>query len=148
MLPTVQTPRPLTQTDRDPFGEVDRIVRDLTTWADTVRWADGDGVMTALGDLEELDDAFVLEVDLPGIAKGDVDVELDGRRLVVTAERRARRRAGLLRRRTRHVGSYRHEVLLPDDVDPEGVRAQLADGVLTVRLPKASTGRRRRITVH
>lgn len=54
----------------------------------------------------------------------------------------------MLRRRTRHVGTYHHEVLLPTEVDPDAVDAQLDDGVLTVRLPKTESSSRHRITVH
>ncbi len=53
----------------------------------------------------------------------------------------------MLRRCTRSVGQFFHEVVLPGDVDEEGVTASLNDGVLTVRLPKAETARRRRIEI-
>jgi Hsp20/alpha crystallin family protein len=47
-----------------------------------------DGVSTPLGDLEELDDAWLLRVELPGVKQDDVDIQLTGRRLVVRAERK------------------------------------------------------------
>lgn len=84
---------------------------------------------------------------MPGVHKDDVDIELDGRRLVVTAERKERERVGVLRRRTDRVGTFRHEVLLPWEVDDGAVEATLADGILTVKLPKAESGKRRRIAV-
>lgn len=149
MLPAARTHAALSPRDeRDPFREFDQIARDLTAWAQRWSWPGVDDVLAALGDLEETDDAFVLEVDLPGVAKGDVDIQLDGRRLTITAERNERERVGILRRRTRHVGTYRHEVVLPADVDPDGVDAHLADGELVVRLPKTAATRRHRITVH
>lgn len=132
---------------RDPVDEFEGLARDMLTWANTWRLPSLDGFQTALGDLEETDDAFILDIDLPGVSKKDVDLELEGRRLIVTAERKERERTGILRRRTRTVGTYRHEVVLPADVDEDAIDATLADGVLTVRLPKHETARRRRITV-
>ena len=104
---------------------------------------------TPLADLEELDDAWLLQVELPGVKKDDVDIQLTGRRLVVRAERKQTEREGLLRRSTRTVGRYFLEVMLPDEVDPEGVEASVEDGVLTIRAPKlrADQGGTRRIAV-
>ena len=58
-----------------------------------------------------------------------------------------RERTGLIRRRTRKVGEFRYELILPDDLDPDGVQANLDRGVLTVRVAKAAADRRRRIEV-
>lgn len=132
---------------RDPFDEFERLARDMLSWANTWRLPTLDGFQTALGELEETDDAFIVEIDLPGVDRKDVDIELEGRRLMVTAERKERERTGILRRRTRTVGTYRHEVVLPTEVDEDAVDASLSDGVLTVRLPKHEVAKRRRITI-
>lgn len=144
MLPTLRRDTDLTS--YDPFRELDRLTRDLFSLVHG-RGVEPDGMQVALADLEETDDDFVVTVDLPGVDKGDVDVELEGRRLTVTAERRERERTGILRRRTRHVGSFRHEVVLPAEVADEDIEAELRNGVLTLRLPKAESSRRRRIPV-
>ena len=94
-------------------------------------------------DLEETDDTYIVEVELPGVDKRNVEVELTGRRLTVSGERKERERTGILRRRTRTIGQFLHEVLLPGEVDEEGVKASLADGVLSVTVPKAASEKRR-----
>lgn len=132
---------------RNPIDDFERLARDLLSWADAWRPAAFEGIQVALGDLEETDDAFIVEIDLPGIDKKDVDIDLEGRRLTVTGERKERERTGMLRRRTRTVGTYRHELVLPADVDEDGVDASLHDGVLTVRLPKHTATHRRRIAI-
>lgn len=150
MLPVTRDPAlPARTRTPDALAELDRLTRDLTSWASSWPWmdADGVGVRAPFADLEETDDAFVVEVDLPGVAKGDVGVAMDGRRLEVHATRHERERVGILRHRTRHVGTYHHEVVLPLDVDVDGVEADLHDGVLTVRLPKQVPDRRRHIAV-
>lgn len=107
------------------------------------------GASTPPGDLEELDDAWLLQVELPGVKRDDVDIQLTGRRLVVRAERKTAERKGLLRRSTRTTGRYFLEVVLPDELDPEGIEASIEDGVLTIRAPKraADQGGTRRIAI-
>lgn len=96
-------------------------------------------------DLEETDDAFVVEIELPGVKKSDVSIDLEGRRLIVHGERKERERTGILRWQTRRVGEFHHEVVVPAEVDEEGIEASLEEGVLSIRLPKALGGKRRRI---
>ncbi len=134
---------------RDPFGELGRLNKQLQrylgNWRDPPSlWWDG---FAPLADVEETDDAFLVEIELAGIKKGDVDIELSGRRLVVSGERKERERAGILRKRTRTVGQFRYEVVLPAKLDEDGVSAGLDEGILSVRVPKAASERPRRITV-
>lgn len=105
------------------------------------------GAFIPLADIEETDDAFMVELDLPGVDKGDVDVELSGRRLVVSGERKEKERKGVMRRRTRRVGEFRAEIIFPVDVDNEGVEASLDSGTLTIRAPKSVGQRRRQISI-
>jgi HSP20 family protein len=133
----------------DPFAELDRINQRLQSYLEP--WRDfpsltGDG-FTPLADVEEADDAYLVEVELPGIAKGDVSIEIAGRRLTVSGERKEKERVGILRRRTRSTGRFYYEVLLPGEVDDSGVEAYLEEGVLTVRVPKAASERPRRIEI-
>ena len=90
---------------------------------------------------------IVIEVEVPGVNKKDIDVSVAGRRLTITGERKEKERVGILRRRTRRVGRFEYDIQLPGDVDDKGVGAELADGVLTVRVPKATTERARRIEI-
>ncbi len=76
-----------------------------------------------------------------------MSIELEGRRLIVHGERKERERTGILRWQTRRVGEFHHEVVVPADVDEEGIEASLEEGVLSIWLPKAHAARRRRIPV-
>ena len=105
------------------------------------------GAFTPLADLEETDEAYLAEIELPGVKLEDLSVEVAGHRLTVAGERKERERVGILRRRTRTVGRFHYEVILPGEVDEEGVTASLHDGVLTVRVPKPAGERPRRIPV-
>jgi HSP20 family protein len=98
---------------------------------------------TPLVDIEEEDDAYVLEVELPGVQRDDVNIELVGNELMITGELKERERKGIMRRRTRRVGRFDYRVMLPSQVDAEHIEARINDGVLTVRVPKLDQGRRR-----
>lgn len=100
-----------------------------------------------LTDVEERDDSYVLDVELPGVRRDDVSIEVVQGRLTITGERRERHRVGLLRHRTRTTGRFGLELTLPVDVDTDAVTASLDHGVLTVVVPKAVQARRRRIAV-
>ncbi|MDX6408507.1 MAG: hypothetical protein QOE13_1578 [Gaiellaceae bacterium] len=98
-------------------------------------------------DIEELEDAYVVEAEVPGVRREDVNIEVTGNELTISGEIKERERVGIIRRRTRRVGEFEFRVVLPNEVNPEGVDANLNDGVLTVRIPKAERAQRRRIEV-
>jgi HSP20 family protein len=93
-------------------------------------------------DVVEADGAYVIEVELPGARREDVDVALDGNEFVVTGEVKESTREGLFRRRTRRVGQFEFRVTLPGDLREDGVEVSLAYGVLKAYVPKAKTSRR------
>jgi HSP20 family protein len=98
-------------------------------------------------DLEETDDAYVLELELPGVRKDDVNIEVRDSEVRVTGEIKQKERTGILRRQMRLVGQFQYVVALPGDIDPEQVEASLHDGVLAVRLGKAAASQPRQIEV-
>jgi HSP20 family protein len=102
---------------------------------------------TPLVDIEEEDDAFVIEAELPGVKRDDVNIELVGNELSITGEIKERERKGVVRRRTRRVGRFDYRVALPSQVDTKKIEAKLNEGVLTVRVPKAERAQRQRIEV-
>jgi len=81
-----------------------------------VRSARPSGASRSLVDLEETDDAWIIEAEVPGARREDVSVELHGDELAVHGEIRERERAGILRRRTRRTGQFDYRVRLPGDV--------------------------------
>ena len=132
----------------NPLAELSRLneqlARYLEAWSDLPSFAGG---FTPLADVEESDDAYLVEVELPGMKRDDISVELAGRRLTVSGERKERERVGILRRQTRTVGRFHYEVVLPGDVAEDEVQAALNEGVLTIRVPKVAADRPKRIPV-
>lgn len=97
--------------------------------------------------VEETDDGYVVELDVPGVSPEDINVEVREYELRVSGEVKARERKGILRRQARRIGEFEHVVALPGEVDPNRVEAKLADGVLTVRLGKSQAHQPRKVAV-
>ena len=102
---------------------------------------------SALADIEETDDAFLVEVDLPGVRADDIRLELRDNELHIHGEHKEKERVGVLRRQTRRVGEFEYVVTLPGEINPDRVEATLRDGVLTIQLGKAASARPRRIQI-
>jgi HSP20 family protein len=136
----------------DPFNDLLRMQPELARF---LEWATGgnerpigsDQGFIPLADVEETDDGYESELELPGVKKGDIEIAVSGRRLTVSGERKEKERVGVLRRRERTVGRFQYEIVLPADVEEAGVTAKLEDGVLTVHVPKAIRDQPRRIAV-
>jgi HSP20 family protein len=142
--------RPHTELTRwDPVSEMQSLSAQmgqfLQGFGDVPSLIDDEFIPSA--DVEETDDAFIVEVELPGMKKSDMDVSLSGRRLTITGERKEKERTGVLRRRVRSIGKFRYEVLLPGDVDEDSVTASLEAGVLTVRVAKRSGNEMRHVEI-
>jgi HSP20 family protein len=139
---------------RDPFHEMEdvydrmgQLMQGFFGDLPTLAGVDQPPVWVPLGDIEELDDAFVVELDLPGVRPEDIDLELRDNQLRVFGDIKEKERTGILRRKTRQVGRFEYIVTLPSEVDPDQVDATLCDGVLTIRVGKATSGRPRHIPV-
>ena len=132
----------------DPFREFEDLYTQMGRWMDSAFGRlDQPTAWAPLADLSESEDAYLVEVDLPGVKRDDVTIDLVGNELVVTGELKQRERQGLLRHRTRRTGEFSYRVTLPDSVDADKVEASLAEGVLTIRVPKSEAVKPRRIAI-
>jgi HSP20 family protein len=89
-------------------------------------------------DIAEDDKAFTITAELPGLTAQDVDVSLDGRTLVIKGEKQQEKKTEEKNYRLteRSYGAFERSFYLPDGVDTNGITANVANGVLTVTLPK------------
>ena len=100
-------------------------------------------------DLVENGEDYMLRADLPGVSESDVNIELDDGVLTISGERKAEHdelRAGYYRVE-RAFGRFSRSLTLPTGVDPEAVKAQFADGVLEVRIPKPEQHKPRKVAI-
>lgn len=98
-------------------------------------------------DIEETDDAYIVELDVPSVKRDDIELEVRENTLRIFGEIKEKERVGVLRRQTRRVGQFEYMVALSGEIDPDKVDATLHDGVLTVRVGKAAASQPRRIEI-
>lgn len=100
-------------------------------------------------DIEETPEAFVIRADLPGVNQKDVKVSLTGDTLTIRGERKQEHTTqnGSHHRVERVSGSFERSFVLGAPVRNDQVKAQVKDGVLEVRVPKAEEARVREIEV-
>jgi len=89
-------------------------------------------------DVTERDDAFVAELELPGMKPEDFQVELNDGVLSIRGERKqeTEEKGRHFHRTERVYGSFERRIALPSAVDADKIDATYKDGVLTVTVPK------------
>lgn len=102
----------------------------------------GEGAWSPDADLYETDGEIVVLIDVPGVDPAAVDLSVSGRTLILRGARpTADPSLGRPRNQERYSGPFGRDLELPEDVDPEGIQADIRNGVLSVRLPKAAKAR-------
>ena len=143
------SPQPLQRWE--PFRELEQLQEHMDRLMQGV-WSPAGGgnggAWMPVTDIEETDDAWVVEAELPGVDRKDVNVEMRDSELIVSGDIKEKERKGVLRRQTRKTGEFEYRVTLPGDSDAEHIEANLHDGVLTVRVPKTEQAKPRRIEVN
>src|SRR5918999_2071215 len=100
-------------------------------------------------DIYETDEALILTVDLPGVPKEAVSIEIHQNTLMLRGERKpaAEVPADRYHRTERAYGAFQRSFVLPTLVDQEHVQATYHDGVLELRLPKSEAAKPKRIAI-
>lgn len=140
----------------DPFrslrDEVDRLFDDFAKgWPRP--WVSGNltaaDVFMPSVNLRETDGEYVITADVPGFPRDRIEVTLAADGLTIRGERREEKESAETGYHLREsaTGSFHRVIPLPTDVVAEKAQARLADGVLTVTLPKAEPRSPTRVTI-
>ena len=90
-------------------------------------------------DVKETDGGYTVQAEVPGVAKEDIHVSLEGNVVSLQAEVRQhdeKREGEKVLRSERYYGSVARSFQLPADVDATQAKAKYDNGVLTLNLPK------------
>lgn len=100
-------------------------------------------------DIFETENELLLKADLPGVEMKDIDIQLENGTLALRGDRKFQNESkeGGFHRIERGYGSFARYFTLPDTVNPEGVKAEYKNGVLTVKLPKKEVAKPRQVKV-
>jgi HSP20 family protein len=133
MRTTIYDPVPL-------LSDIDRFFRQaFPAGSRTTNGAESSGYAGL--QFDEDDNGYTVSIDLPGVKKEDVDLNLEGGVLSVEARRRHKSDDA----ESRVV--FSRSVRLPEAADTDNASARLEDGVLHVTLPKQETARARKLAI-
>ncbi|WP_328460279.1 Hsp20/alpha crystallin family protein [Streptomyces sp. NBC_00448] len=127
----------------DPFRELDRLTEQFLrpgTWSRPTAMP-----MDAYRDGDE----YVVVLDLPGVPREAIDIDVERNVLVVKAERRPTAHGDGVRMdlSERPLGAFSRQIMLSDVLDTDRIQADYEDGVLTVRIPIAERAKPRKVVV-
>jgi len=124
----------------DPFRDLDRLTQQVfgtvarPTSMPLDAWREGDD--------------FVVELDLPGIDKSKIDIDVERNVLTIRAERLSRMPdAANAVAAERSWGLFSRQLVLGNALDTEKVEAEYSDGVLRLRVPIAEQAKPRKISI-
>lgn len=94
-----------------------------------------------LMDLKEEEDKYVLETEIPGLKKEEINIEITKDRVIElkgekTEEKETEEEDGKYIHKERCETSFYRKLYLPSEIDPEKVDAKTENGILTITLPK------------
>ena len=130
----------------DPFADLNRIQREFEkSYFGPRSRAD----FAPAVDVHEDTESLVLRAELPGVKKEDIEISVDANVLTLKGQRTMEKEEQGRRyhRVERAYGSFLRQFQISSNIDPSKIDAQLADGVLTLRLAKRDEVKPRRIDV-
>lgn len=141
-------------TQRNPWQELDQLTNRLTRMFDGgTDWPtpSSSGQWMPAVNVEETGDEIILSAEMPGMRRGDIDIELENNILTIRGEKSEERTEGGEERRyhlwERRYGTFQRSFTLPRTVDSEQISADFENGILKVRMPKAPESKGRRIEI-
>jgi HSP20 family protein len=100
-------------------------------------------------DIMEEKDRILLTAELPGFKESDVEVQMEGNILTLRGERKSEveREGRTFHRMERSYGQFVRSFTLPNNVDREHIKANFANGLLQIELPKREESKPRQIKI-
>jgi HSP20 family protein len=107
------------------------------------------GFKTPLADIVDEGDRYIIEVEIPGVKKEDIEVYTYDNKLEIIAKRKLERREereGYIKIEIGYSG-FRRSFTLHEDADMDKIKAKYENGVLRIEIPKKEGFARRRINI-
>ena len=133
----------LTTTNRGPLSLLDDFMNSF--YGETIS---NDSRLMPI-DVREFDDRFEVKADMPGIKRENLKVTLKANELLIESceEKEEVKENEVMHHTERYQGCYQRIIKLPETCDDEKISARLADGVLTVSIPKMEPKPRKQIEI-
>jgi HSP20 family protein len=96
---------------------------------------------------EEEEGVVTLKLEMPGVTKNQLDIDVEGNQLQITGKRPAESSEGTYLVQERPRGTFRQVYTLDDTIDRNKIEASLEGGVLTLKLYRKESEKPRKITI-
>lgn len=125
------------------FREMDGMTGPLRTWN-----GEGSSFLPAC-DIDESENEFHLTMDVPGLRKEDIQVEIAGSTVKISGERKAttKIKGRSSCRMERRQGRFSRSFSLPEGIRDDDIEARYENGVLNLTLPRSDSSKNKRISV-
>ncbi|MEX0646442.1 MAG: Hsp20/alpha crystallin family protein [Balneolaceae bacterium] len=100
-------------------------------------------------DVSETEKQFIVDVELPGMEKKDIDLNIENNRLTISGERKFEKEENnkQYHRVESHYGSFSRTLQLPESVNPDSVKASYKDGILNISIDKSEEKLKKQIEI-
>ncbi len=127
-------------------GDFDKLSSDFNRSHGSA-WLLGDGIPRT--NLYDKGDSFAIRAEVPGFAKEDLNIKIQGNYLEMSGKRSSDAPEGYsVHRAERGAFNFSKSMTLPSEVDSSKVEATLKDGILTLTLPKAEAAKPKQIDIN
>jgi len=118
------------------FGRVPSIIEKETAWVPAIN-------------LEETDDSYVVQAELPGLKKNEIKVSITEDSVTISGERKIEKeeKGKTFHRVEMSYGKFQRTLSLPGEIMPDKAKASYKDGILTIKLPKSEKAKVKEIEV-
>lgn len=133
--------------DNDFFEEQLPAEADLTASRNSKKTSDTEGQLTV--DVFQTDDDIVIKSTIAGVGVDDIDISVSNEMVTIKGRRQPNEkiRSADYYHQELYWGPFSRKIILPEEVDPDGAKASMNNGLLTIRLPKLSKLRTRKVKI-
>lgn len=136
----------------DPFREMEKVQRQMDRMFQdgfpqsasglNMNLASANRLMSLQTDIKKTDNAYIIQMDVPGMKKEEINIDIQGNMLTISGQRnqevkQEEKAAGFVSQE-REFGFFSRSLLLPPDVKKEGIKAACENGVLSVTFPRVA----------
>jgi HSP20 family protein len=139
----------------NPFAEMNQMRRQMDALSDLLLRGRSPARHVSAGvfpliNITENQNNYYVRAELAGMRAGDLDIQMTGRNLAISGERRIPPEGENVKyhRRERDAGKFSRIIGLPGEIDSDRIEANMTNGLLTIVIPKSEAAKPRQITVN
>lgn len=147
------------QRESDPWRELGRLQRRMNRLFEEFTpmepfWEPFRGMREVLSyeppcDIQETDSHYLVSMEIPGVKKEDIDIEVKDNQLSISGERKREKteEQGRAYTHERYFGEFHRVFTLPSTVKADQVKANYESGILEIAIPKVAAGRGKQVKI-